>query len=58
MKIRACTDGSEQSQIALEKALIIAGGCDVNEIVIIHIDDEKNRYFVMLVGESHVPNGN
>lgn len=29
MKILVCTDGSEQSQKMLEKALVIAKGCNV-----------------------------
>jgi len=41
MKILACTDGSEQSKKALEKAAEIAGGCDVNEVAVIHVDDGK-----------------
>ena len=41
MKILLCTDGSEQSQKALEKAAIIAGGCNVDDIAIIHVYDQK-----------------
>ncbi len=55
MKILACTDGSEQSQKALEKVLIIAEGCSVNEVAIIHVDDEKIDFSAMPVGEGHVP---
>ena len=39
MKILACTDGSEYSQKALEQASIIAGGCNVDEVEIIHVHD-------------------
>lgn len=39
MKILACTDGSEYSQKALEQAAIIAGGCNVVEVAIIHVHD-------------------
>lgn len=55
MKILVCTDGSEQSQNALNKALIIAEGSNVNEVAIIHVDDEKIDFSAMPVGEGHVP---
>ena len=41
MKILVCVDGSEDSQKALEKASIIAEGCNVNEVAIIHVDEGK-----------------
>jgi nucleotide-binding universal stress UspA family protein len=41
MKILVCTDGSQQSQKALEKASVIAQGCNVHEVAIIHVDDQK-----------------
>jgi len=41
IKILVCTDGSEQSQKALEKASLIAGGCNVDEVTIIHVYEEK-----------------
>ena len=37
MKILVCTDGSEQSQKALEKASLIAGGCNADEVAIIYV---------------------
>ena len=37
MKILVCTDGSEESKKALEKASIIAKGCNVNEVAVIHV---------------------
>ncbi len=37
MKILVCTDGSDQSQKALEKASQIAEGCNTNEVVIIYV---------------------
>jgi len=37
MKILVCTDGSEQSQKALEVSSIIATGCNADEVAIIHI---------------------
>jgi len=40
MKILVCTDGSEHSQKALEKASLIAGGCSVDEVAIIHVYEE------------------
>lgn len=36
-----CTDGSEQSQKALEKASLIAAGCNVDDVAIIHVYEEK-----------------
>jgi len=41
MKILVCTDGSEQSQKALEKSSLIADGCNVDEVAIIHVLDGK-----------------
>jgi len=41
MKILICTDGSEQSRKALEKAAEIASGCIVNDLAIIHVYDNK-----------------
>lgn len=41
MKILVCTDGSEQSKKALEKASIIAQGCNIEEVAIIHVYDSK-----------------
>lgn len=37
MKILICTDGSESSQRAMEEALVIAQGCNVEEVAIIHV---------------------
>ncbi|MFO8192052.1 MAG: universal stress protein [Bacillota bacterium] len=37
MKILACTDGSENSRKALEKASLIAAGCNVSEVAVIHV---------------------
>lgn len=37
MKILVCTDGSEHSQKALEQAVILADGCNVDEVAIIHV---------------------
>lgn len=37
MKILICIDGSEHSQKALEKASVIAKGCNVNEVAIIYV---------------------
>lgn len=39
MKILVCTDGSESSQKALEEALVIAQGCNVEEAAVIHVHD-------------------
>ncbi len=40
MKILVCTDGSEQSKKAMEQALVIAQGCNVHEVAVIHVYDE------------------
>jgi len=58
MKILVCTDGSEQSQKTLEKALIISEGCNVNEVAIIHVYDEKYDFSAMPWGEGYVPTEN
>ena len=55
MKILVCTDGSEQSEKTLEKTLVITEGCNVDEVAIIHVDDEKVDISAMPVGEGHVP---
>ncbi len=55
MKILVCTDGSEQSEKTLEKTLVITEGCNVDEVAIIHVDDEKVDFSAMPVGEGHVP---
>ncbi len=41
MKMLVCTDGSEQSQKALEKAVEIAGGCRVDQVSIINVFESK-----------------
>jgi len=41
MKILVCTDGSEYSKRALEKASIIAQGCNADEVAIIHVYDNR-----------------
>ena len=55
MKILVCTDGSELSQKTLEKALIISEGCNVDEVAIIHVYDEKLDFSAMPWGEGYVP---
>ena len=55
MKILVCTDGSEQSQKALEKAAEIAVGCNANEVAIIHVYDEKLNLSALPWGEGYVP---
>ena len=39
MKILVCTDGSEHSKKALGEAAVIAEGCNVDEVAIIHVHD-------------------
>ncbi|MDW7740524.1 MAG: universal stress protein [Bacillota bacterium] len=41
MKVLACTDGSEHSKKALEKAALIAGGCKADDVAVIHVYEEK-----------------
>ena len=41
MKILVCTDGSEHSKKTYEKAALIADGCNVEEVAVIHVYDEK-----------------
>ncbi len=55
MKILVCTDGSEQSQKALEKASLIAGGCSVDEVAIIHVYDHKPYFATLPRGEDYTP---
>lgn len=55
MKILVCTDGSEQSQKALEKASLIAGGCNVDEVAIIYVYDQKFDYSYFLRGDEYAP---
>jgi nucleotide-binding universal stress UspA family protein len=44
MKIMVCTDGSEQSSKAMEEAVKIAGGCNVDEVSVIHVF-QRNKNF-------------
>jgi nucleotide-binding universal stress UspA family protein len=37
MKILVCTDGSKQSLKAIEAAAVIAAGCSVHEVALIHV---------------------
>ena len=41
MKILVCTDGSESSQKALKEASVIAQGCNVYDLAIIHVYNPK-----------------
>jgi nucleotide-binding universal stress UspA family protein len=45
MKILACTDGSGNSQKALEEAAKIAGGCNADEVAIIHVYENFLTYY-------------
>lgn len=51
MKILVCTDGSEYSQKALEKAAIIAGGCRVDDLAVIHVYEDKFDFSSSAYGE-------
>ena len=44
MKILVCVDGSQQSLKAAEEAAIIAGGCNADEVSVIHVY-EKSPHF-------------
>ena len=52
MKILVCTDGSEQSQKAADKAAIIADGCNVHDLAILYVYDEKWDFSSLPRGES------
>lgn len=41
MKILICVDGSESSKKALEKASVIAQGCNVHEVAVIYVYNGK-----------------
>lgn len=41
MKILVCTDGSEYSQKALKQASLIAEGCNIDEVAIIHVYENR-----------------
>ncbi|MBS4022861.1 MAG: universal stress protein [Dethiobacter sp.] len=41
MKILVCTDGSEQSQKAIEETIKIASGCSVDEVAMIHVYESR-----------------
>lgn len=55
MKILVCTDGSDHSQKALEKAVMIAEGCNVEDVAIIHVHDEKVNLSALPWGEGAAP---
>jgi len=55
MKILVCTDGSEQSQKALEKASLIASGCNVDEVAIIYVYDHKLDFSSLPRGKEYNP---
>ena len=42
MKFLVCTDGSEYSQRAIEKAALIAEKCEIGEITILHVYDDSH----------------
>ncbi len=55
MKILVCTDGSQHSKKALEKAAILAEGCNVDEVGIIHVYDESVNLSALPRGEAYAP---
>ncbi len=56
MKILVCTDGSAQSQKALEIASIIAQGCNAAEAAVIHVCDIKQDLQPLLYKSSTYEN--
>ena len=55
MKILFCTDGSKQSQKALEVASQIAAGCNITEVVVMHVFDEKLDLSALLPTNEDIP---
>ena len=53
MKILVCTDGSKHSQKALEEASKIAGGCNADEVAIIHVYDNPSTLSYFRGGEGY-----
>jgi len=53
MKILVCTDGSEQSQKALEEASKIAEGCNPDEVSIIHVYEHNTVLSSMPRGQEY-----
>ncbi len=51
MKILVCTDGSPQSMKAIEEAVKIAGGCNADEVSVIHVYEKNLR--LPAVGEGY-----
>ena len=41
MKMLVCVDGSKHSMKAVEEAVKIAGGCNINDVSIIHVCESK-----------------
>lgn len=56
MKILVCTDGSAQSQKAVEIASIIARGCNAKEVAVIHVCDFKQDLQPLLYKSSTYEN--
>ena len=45
MKILVCTDGSASGQKALEETAMIAQGCNVGEVAIIHVHNPAVEFY-------------
>ena len=39
MKILVCIDGSEKSKKVMEEAILIATGCQINDLAVIHVSE-------------------
>jgi len=48
MKILVCSDGSPDSRKALEKAAEIAAGQNIDQVAVIHIDEQKHDISTLL----------
>jgi nucleotide-binding universal stress UspA family protein len=52
MKILACTDGSEHSQKALEKAALLAEGSkNIDEVAVIYVYDQRHDTYIPYTSE-------
>lgn len=57
MKILVCTDGSGQSQKAIEAAAKIACGCDDHEVAVVHVYERSKEGPYRIegkIGRAHV----
>ena len=55
MKILICTDGSEHSKKTMDQAALIASGCNVNEVAVLHVYDKKFDFSTLPRDEGLAP---